>query len=178
MGGSGENGSDQGRRTRGALEVGERKERVLHTRVPDSLDRNIKRRARSLGMSVSTVVRHVLLNTFGLVEDIVTDSAKIALSIAGQEVAPAREIPFSRRRVGEEDGGNDPGIVGWQEAVLHRNAVCERCNAILARGTRAAIAVQERAGPRAIICARCLGALTGSRKAGGSARRQRARLTE
>src|SRR5688572_3352758 len=63
----------------------ERKEKVLHTRVPDSLDRQLRRRARSLGMSVSTIVRHVLLNTFGLVEDIVADSTNVALSIAGAD---------------------------------------------------------------------------------------------
>ncbi len=179
MSGSGDKSDEQeGHRTPGALDVG-RKGRVLHTRVPDSLDRHIKQRARSLGMSVSTVVRHVLLNTFGLVEDIVTDSAKIAFSIAGQDVTPAREFPFSGRRVGGQDGVGDSGIVGWQEAVLHRNAVCERCNAMLARGARAAIAVQERTGPRAIICRRCLTRLTGSKKAGGSAKRGRpARLTE
>jgi len=175
MAGSGDRSGDEGHRTSSALEVGERKGRVLHTRVSEALDRHIKRRARSLGMSVSTVVRHVLLNTFGLVEDIVTDSAKIALSIAGQDVAPARDLPRSSRRAGGQDGADDSGIVGWQEAVLHRNAVCERCNAMLAKGTRAAIAVQERAGPRAIICRRCFAGLTGSRKAGRGAKRRPAR---
>src|SRR5688572_22514603 len=63
----------------------ERKERVLHTRVPDSLDKHLKRRARTLGMSVSTVVRNVLLTTFGLVEDIVNDGTDIALAVTGQE---------------------------------------------------------------------------------------------
>src|SRR5262249_31345402 len=67
----------------GHADQSERKERVLHTRVPDSLDRHLKRRARSLGMSVSTVVRNVLLTTFGLVEDIVSDSTDIALAVAG-----------------------------------------------------------------------------------------------
>src|SRR5512143_3250488 len=72
-----------------AVEPQARKERVLHTRVPGALDRHLKQRARSLGMSVSTVVRHVLLNTFGLVEDIVTDGTNVALAIAGQEPPPA-----------------------------------------------------------------------------------------
>src|SRR5204863_7152741 len=71
------------------VDLGHRKEKVLHTRVPESLDRHIKRRARGLGMSVSTVVRNVLLSTFGLVEDIVTDSTTIALAMTGQPVAPA-----------------------------------------------------------------------------------------
>jgi len=54
----------------------ERKERVLHTRVPDSLDKHLKRRARTLGMSVSTVVRNVLLTTFGVSWGAVVQAAK------------------------------------------------------------------------------------------------------
>ena len=132
-----------------APEQDERKERVLHTRVPQSLDRHLKQRARSLGMSVSTVVRHVLLNTFGLVEDIVTDSTNIALAIAGQDTLPS----------GDRDRAAGADILGWQEAVLNRNAVCDRCNVILRKGTRAAIGLRERPGPRAILCQRCLGRL-------------------
>jgi hypothetical protein len=137
----------------------ERKERVLHTRVPDSLDRQLKRRARSLGLSVSTVVRHVLLNTFGLVEDIVADGTNLALAITGQEPslvserAPARATP-------------EPApaeVLAWQEAVLNVNAVCEHCNAILRRGVRAAVGVRDQPGPRAIICRRCLDAIEAKR---------------
>src|SRR5262245_58105674 len=139
----------------GAPEQDERKERVLHTRVPQSLDRQLKQRARSLGMSVSTVVRHVLLNTFGLVEDIVTDSTNIALAIAGQDTLPS----------GHRDGTSSADILGWQEAVLNRNAVCERCNAILRKGMRAAIGIRDRPGPRPILCQRCLGRLEEKRPA-------------
>ncbi len=149
-GGSDGGRGDAGRQTAEPIDLTERKERVLHTRVPESLDRNLKRRARNLGMSVSTVVRNVLINTFGLVEDIVTDSANVALSISGQEAIAARDP--SRR----DDAAMTCGILGWQEAVLNLNAVCDRCNAVLRKGTRAAIGVRERPGPRAIICGRCL----------------------
>jgi hypothetical protein len=131
----------------------ERKERVLHTRVPDSLDRHIKRRARSLGMSVSTVVRNVLLTTFGLVEDIVNDSTDIALAATGHPIGPARHRDTKRTASAPEPGD----VLAWQEAVLNRNAVCAECNAMLPKGRRAAIGVGEGPGPRAIICATCLG---------------------
>lgn len=135
------------------IDLDERKERVLHTRVPDSLDRHLKRRARGLGMSVSTVVRHVLLNTFGLVEDIVADSTNLALAISGEEPAPRPDrAPASSAEPAAE-------ILGWQEAVLNVNAVCDQCNAILPRGARAAIGVRSQPGPRAIICCDCLKAL-------------------
>src|SRR5262245_60032871 len=102
-----------------------RNERVLHTRVPRSLDDHIKQRARRLGMSASTVVRNVLLSTFGLVEDIVNDSTDIALAATGQE-------PTSRRRRARPaDAGGADEVVAWQEAVLNVNAVCAECNAML-----------------------------------------------
>ena len=137
-------------------DVGERKERVLHTRVPDSLDRHIKRRARNLGMSVSTVVRNVLLTTFGLVEDIVSDSTDIALAVTGHQ-EPAR-----RGRGGPPSTPSASEVLGWQEAVLNLNAVCDRCNAILQKGSRAGIGVREQPGPPAIICPQCLAALSRS----------------
>jgi hypothetical protein len=138
----------------GAVDLDERKEKVLHTRVPDSLDRHIKRRARSLGMSVSTVVRNVLLTTFGLVEDIVNDSADIALAATGEHPVPHRR---SRPRAGASQRSSD--VLAWQEAVLNLNAVCDRCNTILRKGARVAIGVHEHDGPRAIICPRCLAEL-------------------
>jgi hypothetical protein len=122
----------------GASDRAERKEKVLHTRVPESLDRHIKTRARGLGLSVSTVVRNVLLHTFGLVEDIVTDSTKIALAIAGEDTAA-------------------PGdVLAWQEVVLNRNAVCEQCNAVIRKGARAALGMRAERGPQVILCPQCL----------------------
>ena len=149
------------------VEPAERKERVLHTRVPDSLDRHIKWRARSLGMSVSTVVRNVLLTTFGLVEDIVNDSTDIALAVTGQEAGPRRDRP--RGRAATAGAGSSAEVVAWQEAVLNVNAVCDQCNAILQKGSRAGIGVREQAGPRPIICPACLAAI--ARPAAPKARR-------
>ena len=130
----------------------ERKERVLHTRVPDSLDKHLKRRARTLGMSVSTVVRNVLLTTFGLVEDIVNDGTDIALAVTGQETGARRP----RGRVG---AATSDEVVAWQDAVLNVNAVCDRCNAILPKGVHAAVGIREQPGPRAILCPSCLAGL-------------------
>jgi hypothetical protein len=151
---TGPSGSDD---QAGGLE--ERKERVLHTRVPQSLDNQLKRRARNLGLSVSTVVRHVLLNTFGLVEDIVTDSTNVALSVAGED--PAADEQRRTRRTTRADDNGSAVVVGWQEAILNLNAVCDRCNAVLSKGTRAAIAVLDGPGRPTFLCKRCLGAVSG-----------------
>lgn len=119
----------------------ERKERVIHTRVPESLDDEIKRKARRLGVSVSNLVRNVLEHTVELVEDIVTDSADIARSAGsrGPRRARAAEAP----------------ILGWQRAVLEVNAVCDACNAILPRGSQAAIGITA-GGPPRFRCTACL----------------------
>jgi hypothetical protein len=118
----------------------ERKERVIHTRVPGSLDDEIKRKARRLGVSVSNLVRNLLEHTVELVEDIVTDGADIARSAA------------SRR---ERDGAPAPdAVLGWQPAVLALNAVCERCNALLPRGSEAAIGIAA-SGPPRFRCRAC-----------------------
>ena len=142
-----------------SVDLDQRKEHVLHTRVPKSLDRHLKSRARGLGLSVSTVVRNVLLNTFGLVEDIVTDSTNIALAIAGEE-PPAT----SRRAPATANADAPDTVVAWQEAVLNVNAVCDQCNAVLRKGVRAAIGVREQPGPRAILCVRCLDGIGASER--------------
>jgi hypothetical protein len=125
-----------------------RKERVIHTRVPESLDDEIKQRATDLGLSVSNLVRNILQNTFGLVEGIVQDSADIARS--------ARGAAASGRRAAEPEPGRPGAVLGWHLALLNVNAVCDMCNAILARGMRAGIGVVDGGGPIPIRCQSCL----------------------
>src|SRR3954469_8846904 len=56
----------------------EKKERVIHTRVPESLEAELRQKAEDLGISVSNLVRNVLGHAFGLVGDVVADSHAIA----------------------------------------------------------------------------------------------------
>ena len=126
-----------------------KKERVIHTRVPELLDDEIRRHATDLGLSVSYLVRSILQNTFGLVEDIVQDSAAIARSARGE--------PAPRRRAGAV---TPPRVLGWNLAVLNVNAVCGTCNAILARGVRAGIGVLDGPGATPFRCLDCLKELT------------------
>lgn len=117
----------------------DRKERVIHTRVAEDLDEEIKRRAQGLGVSVSNLVRNILQNTIGLVEDMVLDGTEAVRRAA------ARPMP-----------GEEPRVLGWQPAVLAVNAVCERCNALLPRGTRAAIGVLSAPGAPPFRCEPCI----------------------
>jgi hypothetical protein len=131
----------------------EKKEKVLHTRIPGSLDEEIKDQASQLGVSVSNLVRNILQNAFGLVEGIVADSSNIAS--AARSTAPAPRPP-PRPEAEAPPPPREPQILGWQEAVLNLNGVCDLCNAILPRGSRAAIALYDVPGPRAFRCLTCL----------------------
>lgn len=118
------------------------KDRVLQARIPEQLDAELRSHAEQLGLSVSTIVRNVLLNTFDLVEGVVSDSSQIARALTGWSASPSHS---------EEE----PAVLGWQEAILNRNGVCDECNTILPIGQRAAIGVP--AGSRAIfLCLECL----------------------
>jgi ribosomal protein L40E len=135
----------------------EKNERVIHTRVPERLEAELKERAESLGVSVSNLVRNVLTNTFGLVEGIVADSARVAFSARSglRHTEPTTPAP-ARAAAPDPSPTSSDDIVGWQEMILNKNAVCDRCNAILPRGGDAAIAIAFGNPPRAIVCPRCL----------------------
>jgi len=137
-----------------------KKEKVLHARISESLDEEIRDHASHLGVSVSNLVRNVLQNAFGLVGDIVADSTNIAASAKGQQSGPGDGpvvgwvSPANGPTPSQPTGA--PLVLGWQEALLALNGVCDRCNTILPKGTRAAIALYEGVGPRTFRCQACL----------------------
>jgi hypothetical protein len=149
----------------------ERKERVIHTRVPESLEAELRQKAQDLGISVSNLVRNVLGHTFGLVGVVVADghavarAAREATSRAASAPAPRSEpsvptpVPLSRAQDPARADAREAAIddvLGWQPMVLGKNAVCARCNEILPRGSDAAIGVLESGGSRLVICLVCL----------------------
>ncbi len=121
------------------------KDRVLQARIPEHLDEEIRTRAEQLGLSVSTVVRNVLFHTFNLVEGVVTDSTQIARLIKERETPP--------------ESSGEAAVIGWQEAVLNKNGICEKCNVILPMGARAAVGMPIQARP-VMLCLDCLAALS------------------
>jgi hypothetical protein len=128
----------------GTRDKDEPKERVIHTRVPESLEAELRKRAENLGMSVSNLVRNVLGHAFGLVGDVVADSHAVARAarsaVSAKPSASASEID---------------DVLAWQEMVLAKNAVCARCNELLPKGSASAIGVAEHGGGRVIVCATC-----------------------
>src|SRR5436305_13284502 len=68
-----------------AMSEDEKKERVIHTRVPESLESELRQKAQDLGISVSNLVRNVLGHAFGLVGDVVADGHAIARAARGHQ---------------------------------------------------------------------------------------------
>lgn len=127
----------------GKSEVKGKKERVIHTRVDETLDEEIRARAEGLGVSVSNLIRNVLGHAFGLVEDVVTDSANVARAARGERVD------------GPDDNAAAATIIGWQRLTMNMNAICTRCNAIVVKGTEGAVSVTDRPADRTVICTGC-----------------------
>ena len=121
----------------------EKKERVLHTRVPERLETELRERAADLGISVSNLVRNVLGHAFGLVGDVVADSHAVARAARGSREPRPESNPAPAAL---------DDVLAWQPAVLGKNAVCARCNALLPRGRDAAIGV----GTQLVVCPACL----------------------
>jgi hypothetical protein len=131
------------------------KGKVLQARIPEDLDEELRDRAATLGLSVSTIVRNVLMHTFDLVEGVVTDSAQLARLSRGRGQAPAP------REIQEEESTASPqsaDVIAWQQAVLNLNAVCDQCNAVLHKGDEAAIGIPLPARP-VFLCLDCLAGL-------------------
>ncbi len=125
----------------------ENKDRVIHTRVPESLEAELRERAQALGMSVSNLVRNVLGHAFGLVGDVVADSHAIARAAKGAG-APTTLAPLSAVSIDD--------VLAWQPIVLGKNAVCARCNGLLPKGRDAAIGLADSGAGRVIVCTTCL----------------------
>ena len=125
----------------------EKKEKVLHARIPESLDEENRSQAAKLGVSVSNLVRNVMQNAVGLVGDIVADTANIAQTVSGDgEDAPPPPAGSAK----------SPQVLGWQKAITNLNSVCDACNSIIPKGTEAAIAVAEAGAVKVVRCLECL----------------------
>src|SRR5437870_29789 len=131
-------------------EEDEPKDRVLHTRIPESLEDAIKSMARRLRIPVSNLVRNVLEQTFQLVEDVVGDGLEIA-STARRGAERVREAATRVR-------GQDAEIYGWQELILNRDERCRSCAAELDRGARAYRWLSDQANANPVfLCPGCIG---------------------
>lgn len=131
-----------------------RKDRVLHTRVPEVLDQELRRMAESLRVPVSNLVRSILQDALQAV-DMVGERAEDEL----RGVAERLERGRARMREGAERAAlpADPpqpplaGIIGFQPFFVARGTHCAVCGAALAVGSEAFLGVSDAPTPRRVV---------------------------
>lgn len=123
------------------------KERVLHTRVPEALEAQIKQVADALRVPVSSLVRNILEDSMQALESAASRGLSEVQTILEQSIKARAE-----RR--QEKEFHD--VIGWQPLSLNQATKCARCGRALHAGEPAHLGVKERPGPRVIICARCV----------------------
>ena len=147
---------DEHRETELASENGEdsaRKERVLHTRVPAVLERELKRLAETLRVPVSNLVRAVLEDAVA-VADHASENVESRLKMFASNLEHERDK--LRRRV-----MRDPldGVFAFQPVKLAQPAMCAKCKKDLRRGENANLGLRDDARPnaaRVFVCDECV----------------------
>jgi hypothetical protein len=150
-------------RGRTALPESERKARLIQTRVDDGLDATLRHEARLRRVTVSQLIRHVLEDTFNLVDNIVAGSANLAAAVrrdarriadsaqglrepappvasapapAPAPVRAAAPVPAAPARAVRRDPRLDE-VDAWQEVRVNREVTCASCGTALPRGSAA-----------------------------------------
>jgi hypothetical protein len=130
----------------------QKKERVLHTRVPAVLEAELKRFAENLRVPVSNLVRTLLEDAVGIADRATGRLRSLSVEAVRAAEAHERRARESGRRAEQAGDGE---LLGFQPLRLARASRCARCRATLAAGGDAFLALTDRPGPRRFYCARC-----------------------
>jgi hypothetical protein len=130
-------------------EGGRKKERVLHTRVPAVLERELKRFADDLRIPVSNLVRTILEDALGV--------ADFAGSGIEQRLKSAK-VPEREHLKQRVKGDPLAGVLAFQAITLAQPTACGTCGDPVARGSEAHLAVSGTSyrGKNLIVCRACL----------------------
>lgn len=137
-----------------ANERAEKKERVLHTRVPAVLEAELKRFAQSLRVPVSNLVRTIL-------EDAVNVADAAGQNVESRLKAAAHQVHEERERL-KKRVAPDPlrDVFAYQTVTLAQAATCAKCQTQLAPGDRAHMGLSDPpARPpnaRVFVCDACV----------------------
>jgi hypothetical protein len=131
----------------------ERKERVLHTRVPAVLERELKRFADNLRVPVSNLVRTILEDALN-VADAASEGVEERLKKA------AHSLEHERERL-KKKVHPDPlrGVFAFQPITLAQRATCAKCDRDLEPGEHANLGLTDEPNPRGrriFVCEGCL----------------------
>ncbi len=128
----------------------EKKERVLHTRIPAVLEGELKAAASALRVPVSNLVRTILEDAVKLA-DRASERVEDRLSKTAQSVHQER----GRLRRAVERLNPLADVVAYQPVVIAQASTCARCGAGLEAGEPAGLAVRSRPGPPLFVCQEC-----------------------
>ena len=154
----------------GGAGAGERKDRLIQTRVPEKLESTLKQAAAERRTTVSQMIRNILEDTFDLVDGVVASVD----AIMSDSVELAQQVGRGVRRMSDAKPPTRPpcpaplagararlaGVHAWQAVVLNRPVACARCGLELPRGSEAYRGVGEApAATDAFVCAASVQAL-------------------
>ena len=137
----------------------ERKERVLHTRVPGVLVEQLKQLAEGMKVPVSNLVRMALEEAVGALSAVSRKTEGELRGLAARlgdagRAEEAGQIPSA----GRSSPARPPleGVVGFQRMTLARDAVCALSGRRLAPGEEAYFGVRDGDGPLVIVAPECV----------------------
>jgi predicted DNA-binding protein len=160
----------------------DRKERVLHTRVPEVLEAELKRLSEALRLPVSNIVRAAIEDVLEAAQAVTRTASEEVQDIAdrftvlrrraeryGQAYAEKPEEP-DEPGVEDEDEKEQSaerpsqkqveralrGVIGFHKITLARDTSCGLCGRDMAAGEAAFLAVRDRKGRRIILGSECL----------------------
>jgi hypothetical protein len=152
----------------------ERKDRLIQTRVPESLESALKEEATRRRLPVSQLVRNILEDTLQIVGDvvdgvdaIVQDSIALGRQV-GQNVrarssaSPPTETETTPTAAPPPADPALDDVYAWNEVVPSRPATCSSCGVALAAGNPAFVGLRDDPSRgRAWSCSGCISALRG-----------------
>jgi hypothetical protein len=153
-----------------------RKERVIHTRVPAVLEKELKRLAISLRVPVSNVVRAILEDAVAAV-DVVGRKAEGEMRGMAERLAHNRDRLKGMAHKRDEDaaskaemsgGAVEPtslqhlGVLGLQPMLLVADSTCASCGRAIEAGGEAYLGISQDPGAARVVIGReCLPANKG-----------------
>jgi hypothetical protein len=162
------------------------KEKVLHTRVPEALEAEIKALAEALRVPVSGLVRNILEDSVRAIHETATgldDTLKTVRknveafqknrfhdkeglrrgwaefqSILQDALRPSESHSSAPKKRSRDSAFAE--VFGWQPITLNVDASCAGCGAQLGTGQRAHLGLTDAPGRRILACAKCLASQT------------------
>ncbi len=132
-----------------------KKERVLHTRVPAVLERELKRFAENLRVPVSNLVRTILEDALD-VADAASESVEDRLKRAADGLEAQRER--LKKKMHADPLGH---VFAFQAVTLAQRAACARCRRDMDAGEHAHLGLTDEAPTRSrpqrtFVCDACV----------------------